>query len=76
MIVILLIKSGETKLTTILLKSKVFLLIIHDNVHAEEKKVIGFGDTVDEDIPFFASAPGGDRSVPLKTNQHTPASKF
>ena len=73
---ILLIKSGETKFTTIFLKTKVFLLIIHDNVHSEKKKVMRFGDTVDEDIPFFAPAPGGDRGIPLKTNKHTSFRKF
>ena len=76
MIVVLLIKSGETKFTTILFESKVFLLIVHDNVHSEKKKVMGFGDTVDEDIPFFAPTPGGYRSVPLKTNKHTSFRKF
>jgi hypothetical protein len=71
-----LIKSGETKLTAILLEGKVFLLIVQDNIHTKEKKVIGFGDTMDKDVSFFTSAPGRDRSVPFKTNKNTPFRKF
>ena len=56
---ILLVKSGDSKYTTVFLKRKVFFLIVQDNIHPEPVEMKGSWDATDKLIPSFGATPGG-----------------